>query len=144
MQNDDDHNDPLGEALGLPPRKKPQVVELVPKDAPDEHDPDSDFVIARSNVLDLIDKGKVIFEEVSYLAEVSQDVKFYGAVARIFDNLLQANRDVVDLAMKRNVIRAERDRENGGRTINNNLFVGSTAEILDMLDKVKKDEGDGT
>jgi hypothetical protein len=54
------------------------------------------------------------------------------------DTTLQANKDLLDLQTKiRQISASDAPTNEHAKTINNNLFVGSTAELQKMIENIK-------
>jgi hypothetical protein len=101
-----------------------------------------DFEQARANIHDLIENGKDAMDKLALIADSSQHPRAYEVLSKLMETMLQANRDLMDLQSKVREIKAIDQPINGARTINNNLFVGSTAELQKMIKNIR--EGDGS
>lgn len=92
-----------------------------------------DFEFSRSNLHNIIMKGNEALDGIMDVASMSQHPRSYEVIATIINSLTVANKELLDLSKKRKEIQSE---DSGPRTINNNLFVGSTAELQKLLKKV--------
>ena len=94
-----------------------------------------DFEFSRSNLHNIIMKGNEALDGIMDVASMSQHPRSYEVIATIINSLTVANKELLELSKKRKEI--END-EAGPRTINNNLFVGSTAELQKLLKKANE------
>jgi len=131
------NNDSIGNALGVSPMIS--VVKKLEKEANDDTAKD-DFTIARSNIHNIIDTGSEALDKLMQIADQSQQARAYEVVAILMKNLLDANKDLLNI---QKTIREIRDIEKptNNTTVNhNNLFVGSTAELQKVIKDMKKDD----
>lgn len=121
------NNDPISKALDLTP------IEITSVEDPSEpKQTDSDFEYARGNLIDIIEKGQEALSGILDVAGMSQHPRSYEVVATLINSLTAANKDLLELSKKKQ----ELDGTSGKQTtVNNNLFVGSTAELQKLLKK---------
>jgi hypothetical protein len=107
---------------------------------------DIDFEIVRSNLKDLVTKGNDSLESLILLAKASEHPRAFEVLATFIKTLSDANKDILDINKKRLEIKKV---ENGGvieptkSVTNNNLFVGTTADLQKFLrDRSKTIEHD--
>lgn len=134
-------DDEIGKSLGLEPMKPPlqgEVVEHKPKQeivvADDRSERDYDY--ARTNFYNVIEKGTQALEDMLDVAKASEHPRAYEVVSTLMKTLVDANKDLVSMGDKK--VKAEESEENKPVT-NNNLFVGSTAELQQLLKDMKND-----
>lgn len=122
-------NDIISKVLNLPPLEEPEVERIEPDQVQD------DFEYARGNMINIIEKGNEALDGILNVADQSQNPRSYEVVATIIKTMAETNKDLLELTKKKK----ELENLSGGtaKTINNNLFVGSTAE----LQKLIKDNG---
>lgn len=99
---------------------------------------DEDYEIARQNLLSIANASTSAVNELSDIAQQSQSYKAYDALASLVKSASEANRHVLGLAQQKKEIKGERSNPQAN-TVNNNLFVGSTAELLKFLKQNKVD-----
>jgi DNA-binding ferritin-like protein len=104
---------------------------------PIETETQQDFQIARSNLHGILMSGQEALNRMVDLADQSQHPRAYEVVATLINALTQANKDLLDLSKKKKDIIGNAPEEK--KTVTNNLFVGSTAELQKML-KSMRDE----
>jgi hypothetical protein len=119
--------------------KLQRALSLVPMDdiEPIETETQQDFQIARSNLHGILMSGQEALNRMVDLADQSQHPRAYEVVATLINALTQANKDLLDLSKKKKDIIGNTQEEK--KTVTNNLFVGSTAELQKML-KDMRDE----
>jgi hypothetical protein len=134
---DNEKNDPIGKALGLQSMKTSSAVSSL---IADSHNDSArlDFETARANVLTMIENGKEAILTLSEIATSSQHPRAFEVLAKLMDTTLQANKDLMELQTKiRQISAADAPTNEHAKTINNNLFVGSTAELQQVIENMK-------
>ena len=101
-------------------------------------DIEKDFKYARDNFYNVIEKGSEALEDMLNVARASEHPRAYEVVSTIMKTLMDANKDLVDLAEKKK--KTEKPEEDKQRVTNNNLFVGSTADLQQLLKDMKTDD----
>jgi len=80
-----------------------------------------------------IEKGREALDGILDVANMSQNPRSYEVVAKMIDTMVNANEKLLDLQKKQKELTGEVG--NATKTVNNNLFVGSTAELQAFLKK---------
>jgi hypothetical protein len=110
------------------------TVQLLPAIQKDENTAvQDDYEYARNNLRGLIENGKVAMENIIFLAKEGESPRAYEVVGQLIKTLAETNKDLLDLAKKSKELRAEDKAQ--PTQVNNNLFVGSTAELQKLLKK---------
>lgn len=139
MTNEED-NDPIGKALNLAPVEKTdnpvnKIIQAAHNDSAKQ-----DFELARANIHSLIMNGREAVEKLSQIADSSQHPRAFEVLAKLMDTMLNANKDLMTLQEKiRDIDAADSPISEKARTVNNNLFVGSTAELQKVIESIKND-----
>ena len=137
----DYNDDPIGEALNIAPLEKKEIekTEIVPVNEIDSTV--SDFENARKNIYSMIDTANEAIDKLHSIANQSQQPRAYEVLAKLIETSIKANKDLIDIQEKMKQIRdMANEVDNKAKTINNNLFVGSTKELQDFLKKMKPDK----
>jgi hypothetical protein len=92
----------------------------------------NDFEYARGNIINTIEKGNEALQGILDVAGMGQHPRAYEVAANLVKTMVEANKDLLDLTKKRKEIE-KADNALNPQTVNNNLFVGSTAELLKAL-----------
>lgn len=131
--DDKEENDPIGKALGLPALEYEKTIDNMLSKAHD-NSARNDFEAARANLYEVIQSGKEAMDKLAEIASQSQHPRAFEVLAKLMDTTIQANKDLLDLQSKiREIDAADSPTNEHARTINNNLFVGSTAELQKMI-----------
>lgn len=92
---------------------------------------DDDFQYARGNLISIIEKGQEALNGMLEVAQMSQHPRSYEVAATIIKTLSDANKDLMELSKRRKEL--ERDDSGNPSTVNNNLYLGSTSDLLKLL-----------
>jgi hypothetical protein len=135
--NDDD-KDPISKALNVSPFENTlNAVELIKAKAHDDS-AKNDFEMARSNIYEVITTGQEALLKLSEIASSSQHPRAFEVLAKLMDSITSASKDLLVLQTKiREIDAADSPINEKAQTINNNLFVGSTAELQKVLKDLK-------
>jgi hypothetical protein len=138
--------DNLTKALEMNPLVvEEQKEEQLPAVAEETNDAEQDFELARKNLQELAKKGSKALDELIMLAKNSEHPRAYEVVATLIKTLADTNKDLLDTRKKKLDIDKARGASpnSDAKTVNNNLFVGSTAELQKFLkDRAKNLESD--
>ena len=95
--------------------------------------PDSirDYEYTRGNLYSLIEKGQEALDSILEVAQEGQQPRAYEVVSQLLKNVADTTDKLIDLQLKTKELNAE-DKK-GPSTVNNALFVGSTAELGKLL-----------
>jgi hypothetical protein len=120
-------NDQIAQTLDLAPLE--QIPVPVVSNQADTQVTD-DFEYARGNLIAAIEKGQEALTSIVDVAGMSQHPRAYEVVATLLKTVADANKDLLELQKRK------RDLTGIGptpTTVNNNLFVGSTAELQRLI-----------
>ena len=107
------------------------------KEASDDIKKDYDYT--RGNLYSIIEKGQEAINGILELAQESEMPRAYEVAGQLIKNVADATDKLMDLQKKLKDV--EEDKQvRGPSTVNNALFVGSTAELAKMLKNGVKDE----
>jgi len=130
-------SDEISKALGLSSLPDVRPVERLPAIVPKVTDEDYEY--ARGNMIAVIEKGNEALSGILDVAGMSQNPRAYEVVAKMIDSVSAANEKLLDLQKKQKDLAGETG--SSAKTVNNNLFVGSTAELQAFLKKQNESEG---
>ena len=91
----------------------------------------SDYEYKRGNLYSLIEKGQEALDSILEVAQEGQQPRAYEVVSQLLKNVADTTDKLIDLQLKTKELNAE-DKK-GPSTVNNALFVGSTAELQKLL-----------
>lgn len=114
---------------------RPQVMSPLTRD----EEAEVDFDYARGNMYNVIETGTKALEELLDVATQSQHPRAYEVLATTMKTLVDANKQLVDLSKEKAAeSKPKTDDGSGGNVTNNNLFVGTTHDLLKVLAGMKK------
>jgi hypothetical protein len=128
-------DDTIAQALDLEPLE-PKSSDILPAGQSVVHydekaeNIENDYKYARENLYNVIERGTDALNGIVDLAQQSQHPRSYEVVADLIRTLSTANKDLLDLQKKLKDLQPE---EKGPSKVTNNLFVGSTKDITDLL-----------
>ena len=129
--NIDDH---LDEVLGIIEKPQKEVVKVEKVKPPiNGQDEDTDFQYARENLYNLIERGQDGLEELIEIAKQSEHPRAFEVVGQLIGKLTDTYKELLNL----HKTKKDLTTESAPKTVSNNLFVGSTAELQKFLKKGK-------
>lgn len=114
-------------------------IEKVEKIATTVDDVKKDYEYTRGNLYSLIEKGQEAINGILELAQESEMPRAYEVAGQLIKNVADATDKLMDLQKKLKDIEEEKVGK-GPTTVNNALFVGSTAELAKLLKQQTQDE----
>jgi hypothetical protein len=127
MDSSSNSPDKISQSLGIAPLQKQEILPAAQSDQVT-----NDFEYARGNIINTIEKGNEALQGILDVAGMGQHPRAYEVAANLVKTMVEANKDLLDLTKKRKEIE-KADNALNPQTVNNNLFVGSTAELLKAL-----------
>ena len=128
--NDDKIKDPIADALELVPLEKTTDLTSVPSNE------DQEYEYIKNNIENIISTGSQALNNLAQIASSSQQPRAYEALTELIKAMVQANRDLIEVKKINSDIQ-RKDNNSSPKTVNQNLFVGSTQELIKMLKDVK-------
>lgn len=127
----------IDNALGLTPLTKYEEENNYNVPAVIDQNPtvDGDVEFARQNLYDAVIKSQAAVEDMIAIAQQSQHPKAYEVLNSLIKTFADVSTGIADLQLKKQRLQGKAQPEE--KTVNNNLFVGSTAELQKMLQDLK-------
>jgi len=97
-----------------------------------------DYEYTRGNLYSIIEKGQEAINGILELAQESEMPRAYEVAGQLIKNVSDATDKLMDLQKKLKDVNEEKEVK-GPTTVNNALFVGSTAELQKLLKKSASD-----
>jgi hypothetical protein len=94
-------------------------------------DPQKDYEYSRTQLYKLIEKGQEAVEGIIELAQESEHPRAFEVAGQLIKSVGDVTDKLLDLQKKMKDL--EKPQTSGPKTVNNALFVGSTAELQKML-----------
>ena len=115
--------------------------ELVKKEKPKSPDVEintkdltNEYEFSQEQYHTLIDKGNDALDELLAVAKESENPRAFEVVTQLLSGLTNTTKELLQLQKTKKEI--EKDVKDPS-TVNNSLFIGSTAELQELLDKKK-------
>ena len=104
-----------------------------------KNDIKKDYEYTRGNLYSLIEKGQEAINGILELAQETEQARAYEVAGQLIKNVADATDKLMELQKKLKEVEEEKQIK-GPSTVNNALFVGSTAELAKMLKSGLKEE----
>ena len=131
--------DEIDDALEIVTDKsEPIEIEDIKSVKYEKDDLDRDYEYTRGNLYSLIEKGQEAIDGIMEISQESGSARAYEVTGQIIKSVADATDKLLDLQKKIKDIKEPKDK--GPSTVNNALFVGSTAELQKLLKKGKLDD----
>ena len=112
---------------------QPEVVEeKIEKVKSSVDDVRKDYDYTRGNLYSIIEKGQEAINGILELAQESEMPRAYEVAGQLIKNVADATDKLMDLQKNLKDVEEEKQAK-GPSTVNNALFVGSTADLAKML-----------
>jgi hypothetical protein len=99
---------------------------------------DNDYQYSRETYYDLLEKGRESMELMIEVARESEHPRAFEVLSGMMKNMADINDKLMALNKQKKDIDREDDPKRLGNTTNNNLFLGSTADLQRLLQNEKK------
>ena len=136
----------LDDAFNITPTQvevdETDVVVGVDREKPDrltKDDITKDYEYTRGNLYSIIEKGQEAINGILELAQDSEMPRAYEVAGQLIKSVSDATDKLMDLQKKLKDVE-EDTQQKGPSTVNNALFVGSTAELAKLLKNGVKDQ----
>ena len=124
-----------GEIVPIETKSEIEKIEAI---ASTVDDIKKDYDYTRGNLYSLIEKGQEAINGILELAQESEMPRAYEVAGQLIKNVADATDKLMDLQKKLKDI--EEEKQKGPTTVNNALFVGSTAELAKLLKQQTENE----
>ena len=125
----------LDDTFNITPTEVIEEKPVVKKEVPDrltKSDIDKDYEYTRGNLYSIIEKGQEAINGILELAQESEMPRAYEVAGQLIKSVSDATDKLMDLQKKLKDVEEEKQQK-GPSTVNNALFVGSTAELSKLL-----------
>ena len=136
----------LDDAFNITPTEvevdQTEIKEPVGIQKPDrltKDDIEKDYEYTRGNLYSIIEKGQEAINGILELAQESEMPRAYEVAGQLIKSVSDATDKLMDLQKKLKDVE-EDTQQKGPSTVNNALFVGSTAELAKLLKNGVKDQ----
>jgi len=129
----------LDETFNVEPTEVEVVEKKIEKIKSTTEDIKRDYEYTRGNLYSIIEKGQEAIDGILELAQESEMPRAYEVAGQLIKNVADATDKLLTLQQKLKDVQEEKDTK-GPTTVNNALFVGSTAELQKLLKKGTTDK----
>jgi hypothetical protein len=132
-------NNPINRSLGLGPIRSESnalstIIQKVHDDSARE-----DFTFARANIREVVENASDAIAKLSVIADQSQNPRAFEVLAKLMDSVVNASKHLLEIQKDIRVIdKPDVPNNDQGKTVNNNLFVGSTSELAKVIADMNK------
>ena len=136
--------DKLDETFDIEPtevevEKVEKVENKIEKVSSQSEDIKKDYEYTRGNLYSIIEKGQEAIDGILELAQESETPRAYEVAGQLIKNVADATDKLLTLQQKLKDVNEEKENK-GPTTVNNALFVGSTAELQKLLKQQSSDK----
>ena len=114
--------------------RKDQLTNVTKPDRLTKTDIEKDYDYTRGNLYSIIEKGQEAINGILELAQDSEMPRAYEVAGQLIKSVSDATDKLMDLQKKVKDVNKEEEAKSP-TTVNNALFVGSTAELQKLLNK---------
>ena len=133
----DELNDAFNVSADIVPTESAEVGITKPEKH-ERTDIEKDYDYTRGNLYSIIEKGQEAINGILELAQESEMPRAYEVAGQLIKSVSDATDKLMDLQKKLKDV--EEEKQKGPSTVNNALFVGSTAELAKMLKSAKLED----
>ncbi|AIX24440.1 terminase small subunit [Synechococcus phage ACG-2014g] len=131
--------DGLNDVFGAEPSELQKHVEKVKPELKKTDTPDvrQDYEMSRAQLHSLVMKGQEAVDGILDVARASDHPRAYEVAGQLIKHVADTADKLIDLQKKMKELDAE-DKKSSPSTVNNTMFIGSTADLQKMLKKQKE------
>ena len=129
----------LDKTFGTEPSELKKHVEKVKPSLKKSEQEDivKDYEASRAQLHNLVMKGQEAVDGILDVARASDHPRAYEVAGQLIKNVADTADKLIDLQKKMKELDAD-EKKSGPSTVNNTMFIGSTAELQKMLKKQKE------
>jgi len=134
-------DNPINRSLGLGPIRSEStalstIIQKVNDDSARE-----DFTFARANIREVVENASDAIAKLSIIADQSQNPRAFEVLAKLMDSVVSASKHLLEIQKDiRMIDKPDTPNNDSGKTVNNNLFVGSTSELAKVIADMNKNK----
>jgi hypothetical protein len=137
-------DDSLSNVFGVAPMPS-QSTEVITKDGeiitPPNEKVENDYDTARNNLRELLTTGQTALMHALDVAKQSEHPRAFEVVGNLMKQLADVNQQLMDIHQQKQKLDGPKEtKKSGDKVTNNAIFVGSTADLNKMLNKMTKGE----
>jgi len=125
--------DKLNEILDIAPKVEVEKVTPVIPRPKEDQDITNDYKYSRENLYNLVERGQDAIDGILTLAKETEHPRTYEVAGQLIKNVGEVTEKLLQLQEKMKKLGEETKK--GPSKVENNLFVGSTAELQKLIKK---------
>tara|TARA_Y100000813_G_C24076815_1_gene311442 strand:+ start:164 stop:583 length:420 start_codon:yes stop_codon:yes gene_type:complete len=102
----------------------------------EENSVDDDFDFAQETIRETIMKSNEVLQELGQAAILNENGKLYESYSQLMKNIIDGSSQLIDIHSKKKKIKEVKGSKQKNTQVNN-LIVGSTKELLEMIENQK-------
>ena len=102
----------------------------------EENSVDDDFDFAQETIRETIMKSNEVLQELGQAAILNENGKLYESYSQLMKNIIDGSSQLIDIHSKKKKIKDIKEPKQKNTQVNN-LIVGSTKELLEMIENQK-------
>ena len=114
-----------------------EIEKIEKKEKPNADHVSKDYEYTRGNLYSIIEKGQEAINGILELAQESEMPRAYEVAGQLIKNVGDVADKLIDLQKKMKDL-DEDEKKNSPSTVNNTMFIGSTADLQKMLKQQKE------
>ena len=125
----------LDKTLNITPEVVEEKADVIKPEKPDRITKDDitrDYEYTRGNLYSIIEKGQEAIDGILEIAQESEMPRAYEVAGQLIKSVSDATDKLIDLQKKLKDVNEEKVAK-GPSTVNNALFVGSTADLAKLI-----------
>jgi len=131
--------DNMNNIFDLAPAEKVEVVQSAVEQPISEADIQKDYEHARAHLYSLIEKGQEAVSGILDVATSSDHPRAYEVAGQLIKHVADVTDKLADLQKKMKDIKSE-GKKSFPTTVNNTMFIGTTADLQKMIKDAAKDK----
>lgn len=129
----------MNNIFDLAPLEKVEVVQATVDQSATEIDIQKDYEHARAHLYSLIEKGQEAVSGILDVATSSDHPRAYEVAGQLIKHVADVTDKLADLQKKMKDIKSE-GKKTTPTTVNNTMFIGTTADLQKMIKDAAKDK----
>ena len=113
---------------------QPLVVDDIAADTLDQ-----DVALARTHIKQVLDTAQDAVKDLANIAKTAESARAFEVLGQLIKTVADTSKDLVELQKTKEETKRKAGRVSSEKTVNNNVFVGSTHELMQMLKGVKNE-----
>ena len=111
--------------------EKTKSARINPKPKSEQDDPQADYEYSRGQLYNLVEKGQEAINGILDVCQDSQHPRAYEVAGQLIKSVADTTDKLIDLQKK--MVDLEQPTGNGPKTVNNSVFIGSTADLQKII-----------